>query len=127
RREGKMDEIPEFDEVLREYMEEHSLLSDDVRKRFRETTIRVQEEIEQAFVAKKESITRERPVPSLSSEEEKKERAFLSDGERAFFKGTKGELTLDRKGEMYQITDEDGKSGFIYDEEYIRSIAREEE
>gem|GEM_PF-5381618 len=127
RREGKMDEIPEFDEVLREYMEEHSLLSDDVRKRFRDTAIRFQEEIEQAFVAKKESITRERPVPSLSSEEEKKERAFLSDGERAFFKGTKGELTLDRKGEMYQITDEDGKSGFIYDEEYIRSIAREEE
>lgn len=52
----------------------------------------------------------------------------LEKGGQAEYKGTKGDILLQRgAGDLYQLSDDQGVSGFVYDEEHIRNIAKEEQ
>lgn len=51
----------------------------------------------------------------------------LKPGKEAVYKGVNGEVLIQRgAGDLYQLSDDDRVSGFVYDEEHIRSIAKAE-
>lgn len=97
---------------------------DEIRKRAADEKWTDTEEVDKAVPP---AVTSIEPTMPVEAGLDAKVIELLPDGKAALYRGASGAtVKVERVGNMYKIVDGDDDSGFIYDEDFIQSIAREE-
>lgn len=114
------------DDFLKDLFPIYSINSREGEEKVRNLAASLNDEIENEYRVRGEELAKEADARASVTDEEY-QFSHLPESTLVLYQSNKGVISVERRGDMYQITDTvDGDSGFTYTEEYLQSIAKAE-